>query len=44
MHADDYYLPNSFNILRSTCIDPNTIYIAKMDYVVNHNMVILMNI
>jgi len=34
MHADDddYYLPDSFDKLRKKCIDPNTLYIAKMNY------------
>ena len=34
MHADDddYYLPDSFDKLRKKCIDPYTLYIAKMDF------------
>jgi hypothetical protein len=37
---DDYYLPDSFDKLRKKCIDPNTLYIAKMDYLNNLDLVI----
>lgn len=42
MHADDddYYLPNSFNKLRTICNDSNTLYIAKMDYLHNSDLII----
>lgn len=42
MHADDddSYLPNSFNKLRILCIDPNVLYIAKMNYSNDLNKVI----
>lgn len=37
---DDSYLPNSFNKLRMLCHDPDTLYIAKMDYSNNLNRII----
>jgi hypothetical protein len=37
---DDFYLPGSFNKLRGLCTDPNTLYIAKMDYLNNLNQII----
>jgi FkbM family methyltransferase len=40
MHADDnkFYLPNSFDKLRKLCINPNTLYIAKI--IVENSIVI----
>jgi hypothetical protein len=34
MHADDddQYIPGSFNTLRQVCVDPETLYISKMNY------------
>jgi hypothetical protein len=40
MHADDddEYTPGAFDVIRSTCTDPETLYIFKME-IVNHKIV-----
>ncbi len=37
---DDSYYPGSFNKLRKLCTDPNTLYIAKMNYAEDENRII----
>ena len=41
MHADDddIYAPGAFDAIRSLCVDPNTLYIAKMHIVTRNTFV-----